>query len=91
MVEKGEKIAKQCGECYVALHQDGENKDRPEDAGKIAIFRGKGSVWMTYGEFLDIQAFINENAEICQKQLIAEKSRVATFKYSFVPQAAEEA
>ena len=91
MAEKAEKIAKQCGECYVALHQDGENKDKPEDAGKIAIFRGKGSVWMTYGEFLDIQAFVRENAELCQKQLISEKSRVASFKYSYMSEVGQEA
>ncbi len=65
------------------MHETDENKDKPEDAGKIAIFRGKGSVWMTYGEFLDIQAFIMENAELCQKELELEKSRMASFKYMF--------
>lgn len=89
--EKKEVKTKQCGECYLALHEDGDNPDRPEDPGKIAIFRGRGSVWMTYGEFLDIRAFVLENADLCERQLQLEKSRMASFKHSFVQKVTEEA
>lgn len=83
MAKKSVAIAKSIGESYVTLHETDEDPRNP-GPGRISIFRGRGSVHMSYGEMLEIMQFVEDNVEICEQELKYERERATSVNRSFL-------
>lgn len=86
MNKKKEVIAKAVGDIYIALHETGEKKDNDgrDMPGNVGIFKGKAIMFIKYSEVVQLLAFIRENRELCEKELVLEKERMVADQLSFM-------